>query len=241
MEKLLDHTLQRQLAEMEQKQNTKIDELTALVRQLAVTSPGQALAVAHAGQVINSAGPVVNIQNTSTQVSNHITIVPWDGERRIGVGLGEIKAAFAENARLQEYASYGDHELTDPEIAPPYVTDLLMDLVKRAHTADPASRNIYLNPRRADQVLVHMKNGRWEVMALAEATRLLFDGVAAGIHKVALSSAEAKALPIEAQNALAMAGMLYEEEPDAYVKRARGQMSAHLENMAPLPSLGGRD
>ena len=70
-------------------------------------------------------------------------------------------------------------------------------------------------------------------MPLADATRLLFDGVAETIHKVALSYAEARALPLEAQNALAMAGMLYEEEPEAYVKRAKGQMAAHLTNMVP--------
>ena len=72
---------------------------------------------------------------------------------------------------------------------------------------------------------------------MVEATRLLFDGVAETIHKVALSRAEKKALPMEAQNALILAGMLYEEKPDAYVKRAKSQMSAHLTNMAPSSAL----
>ncbi len=83
-----------------------------------------------------------------------------------------------------------------------------------------------------------MKSGRWEVMPLADATRLLFDGVAETIHKVAINHAEKKALPLEAQNALTLAGMLYEEKPDAYVKRAKGQMSAHLTNMAPSALMG---
>jgi hypothetical protein len=71
----------------------------------------------------------------------------------------------------------------------------------------------YLNPRRADQVLVHKKSGTWEVLSLAEATRLLFDGV------------ERQRLPLEAQNALSMAGLLYEDEPDEYVKRAKAPMA----------------
>jgi hypothetical protein len=119
--------------------------------------------------------------------------------------------------------------LTDPEIAPPYVTELLMDLTKRAH-ATPEARNIYLNPRRADQALVHKNSGQWEVLPLAEATRLLFDGVAATIHRTTMSADERRQLPLEAQNALSIAGMLYDDEPEEYARRAKAPMMAHLEN-----------
>ena len=127
---------------------------------------------------------------------------------------------------------YGDHQITDPKVAPPYVVELLMDLVRRGH-ADPAARNVHLNPRRADQALVHMTSGQWEVIPLAEAARFLFDGVAATVHSVAISDAEAQSLPLEARSALAAAGMLYEEEPEVYVTRAKGPLAAHLSNMAP--------
>jgi len=223
MEKLLDHTLQRQLAE----QGAQITKLTALVERLAGAGPLATQQIAqpiqHAGQVNNGA-----VTNNNTVVHIH----PWDGDRRIGVELAHILAAFTDNAKLREYARLGDHELTDPDIAPPYVTELLMDLTKRAH-ADPAARNIYLNPRRADQALVHKKSGTWEVMPLAEATRLIFDGVAATIHHTTMTSAERRQLPLEAQNALAMAGLLYDDEPDEYVKRAKAPMAAHLVNTAP--------
>jgi hypothetical protein len=226
MEKLLDHTLQRQLAE----QGAQITKLTALVERLAGAGPLATQQIAqpiqHAGQVNNGA-----VTNNNTVVHIH----PWDGDRRIGVELAHILAAFTDNAKLREYARLGDHELTDPDIAPPYVTELLMDLTKRAH-ADPAARNIYLNPRRADQALVHKKSGTWEVMPLAEATRLIFDGVAATIHHTTMTSAERRQLPLEAQNALAMAGLLYDDEPDEYVKRAKAPMAAHLVNTAPLDS-----
>ena len=107
-----------------------------------------------------------------------------------------------------------------------------MDLTKRAH-ANPAARNVYLNPRRADQILVHKKCGTWEVLPLAEATRLLFDGVVQGILAVSRNYEERRQLPLEAQNALSMAGLLYDDEPEEYARRAKVPMAAHLENVAP--------
>jgi hypothetical protein len=239
MEKLLDHTLARQLAEMKQeqsaeaaKQATKIDELTVLMKQMA----GQlalmpAHSTYHAAAPINTPSTVYNAPVTNKTVNN-ITINAWDGDRRIGIDISHILAAFADNAKLREYTRMSDDELTDPSIAPPYVTELLMDLTKRAH-ADPAARNVYLNPRRADQVLVHKKCGSWEVLPLAEATRLIFDGVARGILAVSQNYEERKQLPLDAQNALAIAGLMYDDEPEEYAKRAKAPMSAHLENVSP--------
>ena len=237
MEKLIDHTLQRQLIEMKQEQNAKIDELTALVKQMAANQlTGSAPAAQQITQhVVGPAqlynAPVVN--NTTTNIHIH----PWDGDQRIGVDLAHIIAAFADNTKLREYTRMGDHELVDPEIAPPYVTELLMDLTKRAH-ADPASRNVYLNPRRADQVLVHKKSGSWEVLPLLEATRLLFDGVAQGIQRVSRNCKEATHLPLEAQNALSMAGLLYDDEPDEYARRAKTPMAAHLSLVEKIQNTG---
>ena len=232
MEKLLDHTLAKQLAQMKQEQlaeaaiqGAKIDELTALMKQMAgqlALMPVQPIA-----QLINA--PVTN---------TIININAWDGGRRVGIDLAHIIAAFADNTMLREYSRLGDHELADPDIAPPYVTELLMDLTKRAH-ADPAARNVYLNPRRADQVLVHKRSGSWEVLPLLDATRLIFDGVAQGILAVSRNYDERRQLPLEAQNALSMAGLLYDDEPDEYARRAKAPMAAHLENVAPEASIQG--
>lgn len=236
MEKLMEHTLQRQLTEQAAKVDTlqaQMAELTALLRSQLVTSSRPAGTDTICGMQINS-GPVTNTATTSvTNVQINIRPAqPWDGERRIDVSAAQIAAAFAENTRLKEYTKLEEHQLTDPEIAPPYVAELLMDLTKRAH-ADPAARNVYLNPRRADQALVHMASGRWEVMALGEATRLIFDGVAKAMVRVTMSNEERRQLPLEAQNALAMAGLLYDDEPDEYAKRAKAPMSAHLANTTP--------
>jgi hypothetical protein len=175
---------------------------------------------------------------TITNTTNNIQVniikpsVPWDSDRRIVVSAQQIATAFEENTRLKEYVRLEEHQLTDPEIAPPYVTELLMDLTKRAH-ADPQARNVYLNPKRADQALVHMTSGKWEVMSLQEATRLIFDGVAKAMVRVTLSHEERQQLPLEAQNALAMAGLLYDDEPEEYAKKAKAPMAAHLTNTAP--------
>jgi hypothetical protein len=235
MDKLVEYTLQRQLAA----QNAKIDELAALVKNLAVTllpaaqpEPAPPEVSANRAGVTNT-GSISGIVN-NVQVAQTINIMPWDGENRITVSTAQIAAAFAENVRLKEYSRLEEHQLTDPEIAPPYVTELLVDLVKRGH-ADPAARNVYLNPKRADQVLVHMRSGRWEVMPLQEATRLMFDGVAQAMVRVTLSHDERRKLPPEAQNALAMAGLLYDDEPEEYAKRAKAPITAHLVNTAVAP------
>src|SRR5207253_3880433 len=207
----------------------KVDELAGLVRQMAANQLAvvprdpaplaTAVAIRAEGPAQVNTGTVTNTTNVTQQVAqvtqnisqqvtqNIINIAPWDSERRLGcIGVAEVAAAFAENSRLKDYARLGDHELADPEIAPPYVAELFMDLTKRAH-ADPAARNIYLNPRRSDQALVHMTSGKWEVLPLLEATRLLFDGVAKQIHRLMMTWVELQQLPREAQNAMSIAGM----------------------------------
>jgi hypothetical protein len=230
MDKLMEHTLQRQLAEMRE----QMGKMATLLEQKLTLVPaaGGQLAAPGLQQNAIKAGDQATI-NTGTITNNTvINITPWDGERCISVGVKQVAAAFLENARLKEYSKLEEHQLTDPEIAPPYVTELLTDLARRAH-ADPAARNVYLNPKRADQVLVYLKTEKWEVRPLEEATRMLLDGVAASIHRITLSDAERRQLPLEAQNALSMAGLVYEDERDEYVKRAKGPLTAHLANTRP--------
>jgi hypothetical protein len=237
MDKLFEHTLKRQTREMAEmreenaRMREQVGELAALLKgQLAQGGARPPETRIEGASQVNTG----SISNTTTNVQVNTTIVvkpatPWDGEKRIDVTAAQIAAAFEENARLKEYVRLEEHELTDPEIAPPYVAELLMDLTKRAHT-NPTARNVYLNPKRADQALVHMTSGKWEVMLLQEATRLIFDGVAKAMVRVTLSNEERRQLPLEAQNALAMAGLLYDDEPEEYAKKAKAPMAAHLTN-----------
>lgn len=163
--------------------------------------------------------------------NNTINIIPWDGERCINVSTADIIAAFTTNPKLQEYSHLPAAMISDREKAAPYVSEMLMDLVKRTHQ-NPAARNVYLNPRRGDQALVHLREGRWQVVALSEASDMLLQGVALAIHRVTMSHEEIRALPIEAQHALAVSGLLYQDEPDEYARRVTPRMTAHLTNMA---------
>jgi hypothetical protein len=245
MEKLMDHTLQRQLAEHKKATDdlkAQVAELALMLRSQAIVPAGQgearALVTGDVATVVNGAVQQLQDQRGQINIANieKIEIRPWNSSQAVLVGVTEILAAFTENARLQEYARLPDHALVDPESAPPYVADLYTDLVKRGH-ADPASRNIYLNPRRADQVLVQLAAGTWEVKPATEGYRALLDGVATSVRRVTLSTEERKQLPLEAQNALAMAGLLYNSEPEAYVELAKAALAAHLTNMAPPSAL----
>jgi hypothetical protein len=235
MEKLMEHTLQRQMTEMRTEQNAKIDaqsaqiaELTALLKaQLTLAPQGGAQQVVQrierAAQV--NMGPVTNTTNVQ------ISIQPWSGEDRVVIPAAMLRAAFTENLRLAEYCRLSDEEKVDAERAAPYVLEALLDLVKRAH-ADPLARNVYLNPRRADQVMV-FDEATWKVLSLVEAIRALFDGVAENIHRIIVSDCDRVQLPLDIQAAAAWMPNLYEDEPDKYVARAKPQMSAHLANTGP--------
>jgi hypothetical protein len=210
-------TQQKQLAE----QGAQIAELAAMLKQQLSIAPQ-----------VNQVNQISQV-NQVGQVNQVIQIIPWDSaDGKIRFTVEDVAAAFAENARLKEYATWSEGDLANPTKAPPYVTELLLDLVKRGH-ANPTARNVYLNPKRADQVLVRKGSGSWEVMAIGTAARALFDGVAETLQAVTHSQAGLAALPYDTQNALAIAGMLYQEDPDEYVKRAKGEMAAHLANVAP--------
>jgi hypothetical protein len=248
MERLMEHTIQHQL----EVQHQDLVEVRAQMAELASLLKDQLTVAISADRTrmpnrepptstIQAAGSTVVQQNANTIVTQTINqvinIAPWDGERRIAVDVAQMAAALVENARLREYARWTEHELTDPDKAPPYVAEMFMDLVKRSH-ATPESRNVYLNPKRADQALVHLRSGRWEVLALQEATRLMFDGVAQSIHQVIMRNEDRTQLPLTAQNALSLGEAMYWDEPDEYARRMKAPMSAHLANTAPL---GGGD
>jgi hypothetical protein len=198
----------------------------------------QQLAEIQAHIIQSAPHKVSNVHNEINSVDNSISNVqtinvvhvhPWDSDRRLVLDVEKTLAAFTENARLREYTMLHDHDMGTPAIGAPYVLEMLIDLARRAHE-DPANRNIYLNPKRVDQVLILKKSNRWEILSLQEATRLIFDEVAAWMHVTTLSPEMQKSLPMEARNALAFADQLYNYEPEEYVKKAKNSMAAHFEN-----------
>jgi hypothetical protein len=177
-----------------------------------------------------SIGTVADTVNNNTTVNNNVVhIHPWDGPRCVNIDFKMIQDVFAENEKLREYTHMGEHGMAEPIPARPYVLELLMGLIKRAH-AEPAGRNIYLNPNRSDQALILRKDNIWEVIPLVEATKILLDDAVSWTKLAVMAPEVLKALPIEAQSALACAGMHYEYEPEEYVKLAKASMVAHLAN-----------
>jgi len=238
MEKLMDHTLHRQMEEqkqMLQKQQEQIERLTTLLEgQLTVAAPPTAPTMTVTANTINT-GPVTNV----TQVNNVVTqvnIKSFDSDDRIYIPVALVKAAFTENPRLMEYCRMTDDERTDADKAAPYVLEALVDLVRRAHR-DPLYRNVHLNPRRADQVMVcvgdQAKDQRWEVRSLLDVIRNLFDGVADNLHRLIITDRERAQLPFDVQSAASWVPNLYEDEPDRFVKEGKAPMAAHLANTRP--------
>jgi len=238
MEKLFNHTIQRQLARLEA-QNTalqdQVSELAILMRQQSLQQ-----------LTISDGTPLTLIQHQTNigiqqNVQVNTTIIGFDREDRIYIPIALVKAAFTENPRLIEYCRMTDNERTNADKAAPYVLEALVDLVRRAHK-DPMYRNIYLNPKRADQVMVCVEEKedkpkniaqRWEVRSLVDAIRLLFDGVAENLHRMIITEQERSQLPFDIQSAAAWVPNLYTDEPDRFVQDGKAPMSAHFANTSP--------
>jgi hypothetical protein len=185
-----------------------------------------------------------NVQiNNAPVVTNNIVIqglVPWDGPQRILISVADVLDAFASNPRLVEYSQMGDHRMTDPKNVP-YAAELFTELAFRAHKSQE-SRNIYLDPNRADQAMVYLEVGDWAVTPLVDAIRLIFDAVATMLHKIIMSDVERMKFPPEQQNALSCAEMMYRDDPLAYVKAAKKPIMSHLTNCRAgrIPALRAR-
>ncbi len=186
--------------------------------------------------VQNINGPAV-IQNTTNAptITNNITIqsavniTPWDSPDYITVSIADILAAFAENPKLRQYLHMDDFELTDFEKAPPFIIELFIELLLRAHLIE-AARNICLNPSRSDQVMVRMKTGSWDVAPLNDSIEHLFNGIARRLHMITITTEERTKLPYDIQNAISMCEMMYKDHPDVYIKMAKEVIVAHLTN-----------
>ena len=244
MEKLFEHTLQRQLAEQRQEtkelrdqvaaQTAQVAELTALLKQqLAVAPPHLAAPAAPVTQRASAIQNAQTVQNVGIQ-NNHITQVqvtlPWDGGELLRLAPARLEALLGEEG-FRRYASWPGEEQTDTERASPYVLEALLGVIKASHE-DPAQRNVCLNPRRADQCLVLTREERWLVLSLDDTTRALFDGAAKVIRLETLTESEVQQLPMEARNALGMVRTMYYCDPDEYVAKGKAPLAAHLENLA---------
>lgn len=230
MEALFHHTIQKNeehanaqaKAILEQKE--EISKLRCMMEQLAAAQLRPVGANVPPQVTINA-----TYNNNTTQ--NTIVIQPWqyDNERII-IPATLLRAAFTENPKLIEYCTFTTDQQTNDD-AIPYVIEALMDLVKRAHK-EPAARNVYLNPNRADQVMV-FDEANWKLIPLMLAIRSILDSVATQISRIVLSAGAFTELPAEIHGPASMVSLVYKGIPDECVQRAKGMMVAHLANNAP--------
>lgn len=191
----------------------------------AVGASGRAKVRSQTAAVINN-GPVqntcVNVAVTCWNVPGG-PLPPFTPEFLTGVFAHEELRKFREMPMCDQMS---------PDIAPPYVLRSLLETVRSAHQ-DPAYRNVYLNPKRADQVLVCIDRGGefcWEVREVAEATRVLFNAATERMTTVTTNHEARERLPKEFQDVVAWVPILYNYEPERYVEDSRKAMMALLEN-----------
>ncbi len=253
MEMLMEHTLHKQMQDLQQRiesQNAKIEHLTGLLeKQLecppaaSKTSNAPKRVTRQSNNTNNSNNNNNNVNNsnnnnsnnTAIQTINNINIKAFGGPGWLIVPVAMVRQLFTNNPRLNDYCRMNYMDQGDPEKALPYVVEGLMEILRGEH-ADPMARNVYLNPKRVDQVMVFVERNdeaTWEVRTLQEVTRMLFDGVASGLNRIIRSHTERAQLPPELHGGVAMMPQMYESDPELYVKSAKGPMSAHLSNFIP--------
>lgn len=99
---------------------------------------------------------------------------------------------------------------------------LFVEIMKRVH-ATPGRQNIYVNPSRADQVLVYIPE-RWDVKPLAEAIEKMYSKVASDLIELSLDVRP----PL--REVAVQASTNYRENNATVVRSSRGAMWAHLSN-----------
>jgi len=202
--------------------NTVIDPI--IRRQLS----DQAAAISRLTMILERQLSAPPVRNTLVATFNSMVVNSWSCNR-LHIPVQMLKAAFTENQRLVEYCRMTDEQKTDPRIASPYILEALVDLTKRAHAADPASRNIYLNRQRADQVMIFDQE-EWHMVALSDAIRDLFDTIIDDITRIILSE-ERSQLPSDIQASASRIPGMYANMADMYVRDGRIPITAHLSEM----------
>jgi hypothetical protein len=256
MEKLYEYTIKKQQLKFEAelaKRDAQMAEMAAKLEMLSAASgaapssaPESPLEIIPAtrdprtGALTQVDARVMRVSNkTYIQNVNQMNVMSFDGKERFRIPVSLVKAAFTENPMLREYCSMTDEERTNADKAAPYVLEALVDLVRRAHQ-DPINRNIYLNPNRADQVMVCVdddddpqksKVQNWEVRPLIIAIRTLFNGIAEIIHRIIVTDRDRAELPLDVQSAASWVPSLYRYEPERFVRDGKAPISAHLANV----------
>ncbi len=177
MEKLFEHTLQRQLGEHK---TLMLD----MQNQISLLRKHQQKNMNQLRESLDSKQPVqIATQNNTinTVVHIHAPALPFTRPTYEGgpliVPYAHIRALFcaSDAKRLYKDWLYAADRRLDFALAAPVVAELMLDVMRHCHT-DPEQRNVYLSKKRADQVLVYDGN-TWSTRPLIQALAEIFDGV----------------------------------------------------------------
>lgn len=133
---------------------------------------------------------------------------------RFAISLETLRRAIASKAIDAEASKRGD---------PAAVARLLVEIV-RVVQEDPRERNMYINPKRADQVLVYMPD-RWEVRPLLAAVEQVLGHAAEELTEATPNGDQ------RLRNLAQEARKCFRDQPGAVVKSSRAAMATHLQNM----------
>lgn len=162
------------------------------------------------------------IQNVASQVNVNVSINYWGTPESLAPTPEMIASAFGRGD-LAIFAGYGQSTQDSEEAGVPAAA-LIDDLVRQLHRV-PENKNVYLNPARADMVRVLTESG-WETRPLAEALRVICDGVSRGVNIVAMRAPQP--LSREIVDAACTANFWYASERDKVLETVKKPIVAHL-------------
>ena len=203
----------------------ELDELKDNLEKLSLEIEQIKTTPATVHNVGNPVGNVLNVlsstNNLSTNVCNNvnINITPWG--RPLELSDQDVETVLARVlARLPGAAS---------TLSTKHVADALMHAVQLSHTPE-AARNIYLDPKQSDRVLVMTEGNTWGYLHLVDALPVMMDSASVRIAAPA-------AIPIVPPNPyFAMKAAIpakYLREKDDVLCLNKRPMGVHLANMAP--------
>lgn len=262
MELLFEHTLQRQLEEQRSETESlrrEVSELSSLLRQQLLAVKGGGLGSAqqvNIGQQNNTnTNMTVNVDARRQYVLRSFKSAPEDGGP-IAVTLEQVRELFigpgAHPALKAWMETPSGERLRMGEDIVQKAADALVAMIQALH-AQPEQRNIFLNPKRADQVLVFEEAPgcdaenphSWTVMPLREAILRLCDGLAHRLTEDVLRSSDdpkkVNALcggpghdvwhRVEMQDGVGSLPLTWQGRRDECAEKARPGLAAHLQTL----------
>jgi hypothetical protein len=141
-----------------------------------------------------------------------------------------IKTVFETSGSAQKFIGLSYDGKCDTVSGAPCVTDILMEIIRAGH-ADPAARNVFLSPNRADQTLIWQADA-WVVYPLPQTLRDMGSGVRRGLSEL-MPTEGFRGLPPAIQDSVGVIPTIVDSEFEYFMSQLRTPLSAHLVAIRP--------